>query len=762
MITSQSTARELLGGFTSALVLVAVYGSYGVVALAPLGPAYAATGFLMGALSAALANVVSAAVGDRGPLLSGPSAALSLLVPPLLGALFALPAVRGTGAAPDPVIVLALLGLGVAVAGLLQVLVGALRLGIVVRYVPYPVHAGFMTSVAVLMVLAMVPHALGLPEATGAVEWAAMRPLALVVTAVSLVLSLVTLPVPGLGRIPTLMVAVVGGSLVHHALAAWAGPQAVGPVLGPLPMAWPTWAAVERLADPGVWSTAAGAAVPLLQFAGALALTGSLQSLLAASAVDTLTGSRRDGDVMLRGQGAAKLLGGLLVLLPSAGGLSHASVNLRCGGQGTLSRVAHGLSLVVLLTAGAGLIRHLPMAAIAGTFVAAAWWLVDGWTRRAVADAARSLLSVRPLPPGLAAPLAVVGVVTAVSVFVSLIAGVATGIAAAVLLFVRDHMRPPVRRVTTGAQRGSRKLRGAAEAARLRERAHRIVTVELDGALFFGTADAAVRAIEAAARDADHLIVDLHRVRDIDASGARLLVQAVTELTGDRRRLSLAGVDADDARGRAIREMDLRGVLPPAVLHADADRALEAAEDRLLADAAPTAVASPAEPHCPLPLSATRLGDGLDDGDLALLERYLVSCRHAEGDAVFRRGDAGSALYVLRSGQVAIVLPADIGGLPAQRLVSYAPGAVFGEIGVLRGIPRTADAVCERPSELARIDAPALEALAAVHPDLHARLLRNLALQLADRLAALTLEVQALDDRTPPRAAGRPPTTRIA
>lgn len=130
--------RDAFAGLASAVVLLAVHGSYGVIALAPLGPAHAATGFLMGVLSAVLANGVTAAAGDRGPMLSGPSAAIALLVQPLIGALMAHPALQAAGGGPpSAALVLALVGLGIALAGLMQLAVGAFRLGLVVRFVPF-------------------------------------------------------------------------------------------------------------------------------------------------------------------------------------------------------------------------------------------------------------------------------------------------------------------------------------------------------------------------------------------------------------------------------------------------------------------------------------------------------------------------------------------------------------------------------------------------------------------------------------------------
>ena len=126
-------------------------------------------------------------------------------------------------------LLLALVGLGIAMAGLIQLTIGALRLGMIVRFVPYPVHAGFMTSVALLIVVAMMPHAFGMAPRPEGIDWSQAKPLSVVVSVVSLALSLVRLP--GLQRVPPLLVALVAGGLLHHLLVAWAGPSALGPCL---------------------------------------------------------------------------------------------------------------------------------------------------------------------------------------------------------------------------------------------------------------------------------------------------------------------------------------------------------------------------------------------------------------------------------------------------------------------------------------------------------------------------------------------------
>jgi SulP family sulfate permease len=117
-----------------------------------------------------------------------------------------------------------------------------------------------------------------------------------------------------------------------------------------------------------------------------------------------------------------------------------------------------------------------------------------------------------------------------------------------------------------------------------------------------------------------------------------------------------------------------------------------------------------------------------------------------EGQAVFRRGDPGDAMYVSVHGQVGIWLPADpgaAGGGRARRMVSYAPGVVFGEIGLLQNQTRSVDAIAEDDVILLELARPEYDRIAAEHPALLAKLLLNVGMLLASRVRALTDELEA-------------------
>jgi SulP family sulfate permease len=187
--------------------------------------------------------------------------------------------------------------------------------------------------------------------------------------------------------------------------------------------------------------------------------------------------------------------------------------------------------------------------------------------------------------------------------------------------------------------------------------------------------------------------------------------------------------------------MDVHNRLADAQFFSDADRALEHAEDRLLATLLPTAPEDK-----PLRLDETLLGAGLDAGAIAVLESMMTERRVPEGEAIFRRGDPGDAMYFSVHGQVGIWLPASrdaADGGRARRMVSYAPGVVFGEIGLLQGQARSADAIAEDDVVLLELARPQYERIAAEHPALLAKLLLNVGLLLSSRVRALTNELEA-------------------
>jgi len=735
------TARgDLAGGLTAALVLTAIEGSYGMLALAPLGAEHAATGFLLGAFAAVVASAVSFAAGGRGPLLCGSNAALAVLVATLIVWLLQDPYFVGSDGRPLLERLLAFVAAGVALAGLLQFVLGRARLGGLVRYVPYPVHAGYMNGVALLMIAAVLPFAAGAPLGAGLPAWAELRPLAPLVALAALTIAL--RPPAWARRVPAYLLALLAATALHHLLALTPAAGALGPLFEPPQFEWPALDTMAPLAAAAREGVLADQWPLLVLFALAVAMMSTLQTALAGATIGELTQRRRDGERETFAQGVANIAAGSLGALPGAASTTRSKLNIDAGGASGMSRLVFAGAMLVALLIGLRFMRLVPTAAIAGVFAAVAVSLVDDWSRRATRVLWQQLARRRP-PAQLAQSYAVMLLVAAVTVFVSLVLAIALGALVAMILFIRSNLKPPVRRLSRGDLRSSRKVRPAADAATLRRHGARIALIELDGALFFGTAEAAGHEIERAAVGADFIVLDLRRVSDVDASGARALLRAAEQVRRAGGHLLLAGLAPADARARALSDMDLEGRLSPAQFFADADRALEHAEERLLAAVAPAAAAAG-----PLPLARTLLGEGLAADELAWLASQMVERRCARGEAVFRAGDPADSLFVSLQGHIEIRLPARAGepGAGGRRMVSYAPGVAFGEIGLLEGGVRSADAVAEDDAIVLELPRANYDRLAASQPALLAKLLARLGVLLSTRVRALTDELRDAED----------------
>jgi signal-transduction protein with cAMP-binding, CBS, and nucleotidyltransferase domain len=180
-----------------------------------------------------------------------------------------------------------------------------------------------------------------------------------------------------------------------------------------------------------------------------------------------------------------------------------------------------------------------------------------------------------------------------------------------------------------------------------------------------------------------------------------------------------------------LRIAGLRRSLQPLLLDlqvqtsADVDRAIEAAEDLLLADRAPVPAV--------IGLYETPLLQGLDDAERRALGPLLQPLQLAAGETLFEQGDAGDRLFLLLSGSVSVVTRPDAEGR-SQRFLSISPGMLLGETALLDGGGRSAGAVADSDATLVALDGSALDSLEHSHPGLAASLYRRIAVHLSQRL----------------------------
>lgn len=724
-------ATDARAALNTAVVAVPQEINYGLLALAPLLGVLSQNAGERG-IQAALAGGVVAMLaallaGCRFGQIFGSRPTLSLLLAALAAAMLS-----GDGIwAPlvgESSALLPLLAATVVLTGGLQLLFARIGVARLIKYLPYPVLAGFMNGVALLLLWAAVR-----------ILWADHTLWSLLVCAVALAVGFRPLR-RGWGRLlPGALQAVLAGALVH-ALGWWLlGTEHVGHTLPPLHAGWPLVAWGEAWPVLRLWSVWQA----IFPYALAMAVIGSLESLLAAATLDGMTGERSDSQRELFAAGLANVAAGLCGGLPVAGSLSRSGMLLGGGARSRGAMLLYAGTLLLVLLLCLPVLAWLPKAAIAAILLLVGWQMVNEWTRKLlrqvfwrrgeVARAAQRDLDRQAL---------VMLAVTVTAVASDLKNAVLLGVLLAMVLFIQANTRQPFRRIVDGSQRHSLRWRHARERAWLQQQGRRIVLIEVEGILFFGTGDRLAQEIDRLLAESgrlDCLILDLHRVVDIDATGARILQQVAQRLRRQGTTLLLAHLTPADARqgkGRFLRALGLEQDFPLANWYADDDAALEAAEDLLLQQAQDLR-----EREETLTLAHSDLGAGLAPAEVARLAALMPLHTLAAGEALFRQGEAGDSLYVMCRGTVSIRLP-DAEGQPGKRVAAFGPGVVLGEMALLEGKPRSADAVADSASELLELRRADFDRLAEEAPALAQHLLRNLACLLAERLRQTTQDLQ--------------------
>ncbi|MGE0876171.1 MAG: SLC26A/SulP transporter family protein [Burkholderiales bacterium] len=720
----ESFVKDLAGAAAAASLTLPVGIALGAVTLDSLGPEFASTGVAAGVYGVILCSLLPVLFGSRSTAINVPRSVPAVFVAAMLFE------ASGThravaGAAPTPEFVHAAAFFFLALAGAFQALIGLFRLGSLVKYLPHPVLAGFMNAVAVLLVLTQVPQLLGMPPGTGIIEllvvpermqWGATLVAALTLAALALARTLRS-------RVPGYVVAIVAGTLAHHALAATGWQVPLGSLLGEVPRTLP---ATGMSGFPGFFDSVAFANLlpGIATAAFGLALIVSLDSLLYMKAFERTTLERADSQRELARLGLANTAAALLGALPCSMSLVASRVNHAAGARTAVSVILHGLiALAVVLSLGP-LLGEIPRAVVAIVLVAVS---INVFDRQTLATARRLAGGNVSNRARLAMDVLVMLIVASIAMLASVPIAVAAGLLIAVLSFLVNMSHSVVRRVGTGQAMRSRRSRGAQQMELLDRLGSRIAVIELEGVIFFGTADDLLARIEQCLQEgATHVVIDLGRVHDVDTTGAQMLIQIHERVRARNRRLIVSQASPGQPQWNFLVDTGVVKSLGESAFTPDTDRALEIAENALIEEEG-----GERSVRAEIPLRSLQPFSLLDAAELAVLEPKLARRRFEAGEYVFREGEPGEELYVIALG-TASVRRAE--GARSVRLVTFGEGTVFGEMALLDASPRSASVQADGPLVCYVMPRAVFEELVERHHAIALKLLTSLSQELGRRL----------------------------
>ncbi|QTN24747.1 SLC26A/SulP transporter family protein [Rhizobacter sp. AJA081-3] len=711
---------EILGGTIGSVVMLAVVVTIGLLGYAPLGEGSAPRGLAAAFVSVTFGGVLFALFGRGAMPVAGPSSATALIFAGVIGPLVHDPAVAAAGAS-GIALVLAAGGSAVVLMGVLQIVFARLGLGRIAQFVPQPVLAGFMNGVAVLIFLSQLPTLLGLRPGAGLVDFHAG----------TLALGLATAACTWLiawrwPQAPAQLIGLAFGLALYAGLHLSSSALMLGGSVGPLPSSLPMPELAWQIADPATAAFVWRHSSDVLTAAAVLALIGALESVLSGMAIDQQLDSRHDAGHDLLVLGVSNIVVGLFAGLPVVVLRARALATLRAGGVGRRSALVGALAFGAMYLLFAHWLALLPKAVLAGIMLTVAVALVDRWTRQLIGQWRSGERSADVWET-----LAIVAFVCAVTVWRGFAVGVAAGVLVTLVVFVRNMNRSLVRSRRTAALEASRRVYPSRQEDFLREARVRIALLELEGALFFGSAERLAREVDAIGAEARFVVLDLRGVGTIDASGAMLLQQMSTSLCRRGQTLMLAGVTAEHPHGRRLRAFGCFREARRDDWFADLDRAVEAAELQLLSDAGIALGDTVIAPQ------DSSLFIGLDTAQCALVLAQMQPRRLAAGEVLFREGDAADGLYVLTRGSITVVAGSGPQHL-RQRFVSFSAGLMLGETAMLDGGGRSAGATADSDAEVFQLTKQGLDRIGREQPALAAQLYRNIAVHLSARLRSAT------------------------
>ncbi len=729
---------DFMGGLTTAVITLPWAIAFGIVAYAPLGEQYIAQGALAGLYSVIVSGLLASVLGGTTGLISLPTALQAVMTTSIVTTILKNPEIAALGS-NQVTVVLVLTAMAIAMAAIFQLILGASGGGKLVKFIPYPVIAGFMNGIAIIIFMGQLRPLFGVAKDasligifTGAVPF---RYDTLIVGAVTIVAMLTTRKLTK--AIPGSLVGLLCGVAAYFVIGKFFNPALMqvtnNPlIIGPIPSAFPTpkqVAAFFSVADVISPRLIGMLVVPALT----LGVLASIDTLLTSVVTDMFTRTKHNSVKELFAQGASNLSAAVFGGLPVAGSTLHALVNINAGGRTMLAGIFHSLIVLFIVLFLGSLVQWIPMAVLAGILLITAFTMVE----------AESInLSLKKSALG---NLLVLVAVAAITVAVDLMIAVVVGLVITAFLFIKEQINKTIiRRTFTANLIHSKKIRNHDAMKILEEKGESIKVYELSGSIFFGTCDKLFAEME---KDFDRfcIILDFKRVHTIDLTGAQLLKQIIDRVKekGNHVLLSYLDLPGNVDKQRLRRFMADAGVIKAVgedFIFADTDHAQEWAEDALIQKELAAQVEK-----AQLDLSNFSVFAEFDAEQLETIRQHLHPLHFNKSDIVFKEGDPGDKIYFILSGGVSVLASVSDNGR-ARRLTTFGEGVFFGDMAILEGKPRSATVRADSDTELLYMSVDDFQHLVKNEPLIASKMLMGMAKELSYRLRLTSIEVRTLEE----------------
>lgn len=528
---------DIFGGVTAAVIALPMALAFGVASGA---------GAAAGLWGAVLVGFFAALFGGTPTLISEPTGPMTVVMTAVIANL--------TAANPENGMAMAFTV--VMMAGVFQIIFGALRLGKYITMMPYTVISGFMSGIGIILVILQLAPFLGQANPAGGVVGtlraipellANMQPAETLLAAITVGI-IWFMPSRFKRIVPPQLVALIVGTVLSLVLFSGLDIRRIGEISASFPeMQVPTFSPDQ------IQIMFVNAAV--------LGMLGCIDALLTAVIADSLTRTEHDSNKELIGQGLGNLMSGLFGGIAGAGATMGTVVNIQTGGRTALSGLTRAGVLLIVILGAANLAGMIPLAVLAGIALKVGIDIIDwNFLKRA------HRVSIK-------GALIMYGVIL-LTVLVDLIAAVGIGVFVANILTIERMSNLQSKSVKAITDADDAIALNANEKRWLDEADGRVLLFQLSGPMIFGVAKAISREHNAISY-CDSIVFDLTDVPHMGVTAALALENAIQEAIERDRQVFVVG-----ATGQTMRRLEKLGVtelVPTHHFHTDRAEALRVA-----------------------------------------------------------------------------------------------------------------------------------------------------------------------------------------
>jgi SulP family sulfate permease len=415
-------------------------------------------------------------------------------------------------------------------SGVFMLIIGYLRLGTYIKFIPYPVTVGFTAGIGVIIFASQLKELLGLTVAKEPGELVpkliALSNAIGTLNDAALAISLLTIAIVVVVRMlrpnwPSMLIGVAAATALA---AAFSLPvETIGTRFGGIPRTLPM---------PSLPDLSLDKVLAVLPAAVSFALLGTIESLLSAVVADGMTGRRHRSNCELVGQGFANIASALFGGICVTGTIARTATNVRSGAYSPVSGMLHAGFLLLFMLVAAPLAGYIPLAALAGVLAVVSYNMVE---KEAMAALVRSSLG----------DALVLLVTFALVIFRDLSEGIVVGFLLGSVLFIHrmshnvglEQDRPlALDDVPDSDNEAPRPYAAAADPD--------TAVYRLSGAFFFGAATTVGNALDMVADHRRNLILDFAAVPFLDSSAAKMIEGVVRKAAKAHARVFITSASA--------------------------------------------------------------------------------------------------------------------------------------------------------------------------------------------------------------------------